>query len=197
MAEGCDYSFSRPDPTCLAAAGKRFVMRYVGHDPRGGKDLTRAEADALIGVGLKIVTIHQPGPASRRLLGGYDWGYADARDAHGQATGAGMPEWGPIMFSLDTDPAGLTTRDWANVKAYLIGAGSVLGNTRVGLYGGFEAIERMCPVPAWWGFQTSAWSAGRWSPLAQIQQYRFNVGLCGGTVDLDRSTDPNYGYWPR
>jgi hypothetical protein len=42
---GIDYSYGRPRPSAIAAAGYSFVCRYLSGNP--AKNLTAAEADAL------------------------------------------------------------------------------------------------------------------------------------------------------
>ena len=80
MAEilGCDFSWSRPSPTCLAGKGIRWAGRYVlSTDP--GKTLTRPEADRLAAAGLAIVSIHQPSGDKGWMLGGFARGQAAAK----------------------------------------------------------------------------------------------------------------------
>jgi hypothetical protein len=78
MAEGVDYSSTRPNPQQLYAAGKRFVVRYGG--PGGDwKHLTAAEAASLTGAGLALVANGEG--AADGLLGGWDVGVLWARSA--------------------------------------------------------------------------------------------------------------------
>jgi hypothetical protein len=81
----------------------------------------------------------------------------------------------------------------------------VLGRERVGVYGGVDAIERLVPDSARWGWQTRAWSVRngvvQWSPKAHIRQFDLGPGgqgfaAFGGFVDLDRSTTTDFGQWP-
>lgn len=190
MTEGVDYSFARPSPSGLRAAGKRFAVRYVG-TPTSGKSLDQTEVRALRAAGVDVVAVYQT-TANFMLT---DDGAVAARRAHDHAVACGMPPDRPIYFALDTDPNGLTPSGWAGVFHFLDGAASVLGRRRVGVYAGFSGIERLCPAAAPWGWQTYAWSGGRWSPKAQLQQYRNGVPLAGGTVDLCRSEAADYGQW--
>ncbi|MGH9248618.1 MAG: glycoside hydrolase domain-containing protein [Acidimicrobiales bacterium] len=192
--EGVDYSFARPDPQCLANRGFRFAGRYVGHDQRGGKDITRAEAIRLHNAGIKVVTIYQPA-AAWLPVGSFDEGFVAARDAEAQAADAGMPADRPIYFVVDSDPASISAARWAAVEDWFVGAGTFLGVGRAGVYGGLATVERLVPTFARWAMQTAAWSAGRWSGKAHIRQHTFNVARCGGNVDLDTATATDFGGW--
>jgi hypothetical protein len=192
--EGVDYSWARPDPTCLFNSGKRFAVRYVGEDDTG-ENITKAEADRLHNAGLKVAVVYQT--TRNFMFGGFDVGYKAAGIAHQQAVAAGMPPTRPIYFALDVDPSGLSVANWQAVAQFLVGAGTQLaGPEQVGVYGGYDAMERLViPAFAKWGWQTYAWSGGRWSGKAHIQQYSNNVTRCGGQVDLDRATIADYGQW--
>ena len=161
MAEiqGCDYSWSRPTATCLAAKGIRWAGRYVlSTDP--GKTLTRAEAARLAVAGLSIVAIHQPSGDKGWMLGGYARGVTAAKDAVKVAAACGMPDDRPITYALDVDPNPLTTAQWNAISATLRGIASVHGVERTGIYGGCKAIDVLMPGWAQWGYQTFAWSGG-------------------------------------
>lgn len=203
--EGVDYAWSRPDPVALAAAGKRFVSRYVGPGSEG-KHLTRAEADALIAAGLAVVSNAEG--AADGALGGFNAGVDHARSAHAMAVQCGMPPDRPIYFSVDFQPT--DTQLKGPVADYLLGAASVLGagNARVGVYGSYKTVA-FCAANglAQWLWQTYAWSSWRdpdgvtrvhWHPAAHVQQY-FNGWSIGGvgSIDLDRATVADFGQWPR
>lgn len=192
MAEGVDYSWTRPNPSCLFDGGRRFVCRYLGDDDTG-ENLTIPERDRLHAAGLKIVLNWQTGKSF--MLGGYDDGLVDANIAKTQARELGQPLDRPIYFSLDVDPNPLSEPQWAQVMDYLLGVHNVLGLARTGVYGGFKAIERLVPAFARWGWQTYAWSGGRWSSKAHLRQYLNGQQLCGGLVDFDRSTAADFGAW--
>jgi hypothetical protein len=191
--QGVDYSYSRPDVNCLRRSGKTFVVRYL--HPSSGKTLGPAEAKRLVNAGLDIVSNYEAQTAGW-MLGGYRRGRAAARDALKVARNCGMPGGRPIYYSLDIDPNSLTGAQWNAVKRCLDAAASVHGHSTVGVYGGFKAIEVLCPTWARWGWQTYAWSGGAWSDKAHIQQYRNGVDLCGGQVDFNRSYVADFGQWP-
>jgi hypothetical protein len=199
VIEGCDYSYDPPSPSGLAAAGKKFVVRY-GALGNAGKFLTAAEVRALTAAGLDIVAnVEETAQAFRGTVAGVR--QAAAGNTFFQALG--MPAHRPLYFSADWDaqPA-----DWPDIDAALKGAASVIGPGRVGVYGGYDTIAHCASAgTAAWFWQTYAWSTWtnpatgqrevRWHPRCHLQQYRNNVALAGGTVDLDRATASDYGQW--
>lgn len=191
--QGCDYSFSKPTPAQLRAAGMRFVIRYIG-TPQSAKNLTRAEADALQAAGLALVSNYEAGNAGW-MQGGYAAGVAAANAAHPDAVRCGMPPTRPIYFSADYN----ATLDQykTQIKPCLEGAGSVLGGPgRVGVYGSVYVVTwAMQDGVADWGWQTYAWSQGQWYPNAQLQQWKNGQPLGSGTVDYDRALVGDYGQW--
>jgi Domain of unknown function (DUF1906) len=190
---GCDYSFARPDPACLARNGIRFAVRYTSIGP-SGKNLSPAEAGRLIAAGLQVVVVFEE--AAGHMLLGRAAGAEAASASWALAHACGMPDDRPHYFALDVDPRGFTAGQWAAVEAYLDGAAGLLGRERVGVYGAYAAIERLCQRFAPWGWQTYAWSAGRVSGKAHLYQYQNGQQLCGGTVDLTRALADDYGGWP-
>lgn len=188
--EGVDYSRDHPSIRGLAAIGKRFACRYVGPGT-ADKHLTPTEATELIQAGLAVVSNAEG--VEDGLLGGWNVGVDWARRAHAHAVRCGMPPDRPIYLSVDFNA---TAAQWPAVAEALRGAASVLGPSRVGVYGGYNTIAWSARdrVARWW-WQTYAWSDERWHPLAHIQQYRNRVSLVGGTVDLDRAMVVDYGQW--
>ena len=197
MVQGCDYGAQRPDPACLFREhGIRFVVRYTSIGPNS-KNMSPAEVRQLLDAGLALVTVFEQ--KEGHMLLGRAAGVEAAKASRDLAAACGMPSGRPHYFALDTDPNPLHDSDWDRIKEYLDGAASVLGRSAVGVYGGFLAIEKLVPTWAPWGWQARAWSGGRWSAKAHLQQYRNEVQLCGSAVDLDR-THPDrsiadYGQW--
>jgi hypothetical protein len=196
VRQGCDYSYARPEPACLAKAGIEFVGRYASQtDP--DRSMSHAEAVSLVEAGLAMVTIYQPkGEKGWMTTGGLDRGRSAAREALAVAEGhCGMPEDRPIYFTLDRDPATMGAAEWAIVADTLDGAAAVLGRARVGLYGAYDAMARFLGKRAAWGYQTSSWSGSQWYPGVHLQQYDHNVSVCGGLIDRVRATADDYGGW--
>ncbi|HEU5218862.1 MAG TPA: DUF1906 domain-containing protein [Gemmatimonadales bacterium] len=190
MIEGVDYSFDHPDAGGLYAVGKRFAGRYIG--PGSGlKMLTRAEADDLAAHGLAIVALVEG--AAQDALSGFATGKLHAELALEYGRGVGMPEGHPYYAAVDFD---VNAEQWPRVQAYFQGFASVVGFNRTGMYGGYQAMVWAArDATARWLFQTYAWSAGRWFPDNNMEQYRNDVSLVGGTVDLCRGITPYFGQW--
>jgi Domain of unknown function (DUF1906) len=199
---GCDYSFSRPDPACLKRAGYGFVFRYLGRDPRGGKDLTRAEADRLVANGLKVAVVCQPRKAFVPTASD-DGGFL-AQQAHADAVACGMPPTRPIYFSVDGDTRGMSGSQWSGILSFFREVNSVISVGRTGGYGAKNTLETLRAaglITYLW--QTIAWSGGVWSPHAHVRQgdttradKGMNVSTCGGTIDINDSVVPDFGQWP-
>jgi Domain of unknown function (DUF1906) len=188
--EGVDYAFSSPSPAGLAAAGKRFAMRYVGPGS-ASKHLTAAERDQIWAAGLSIVLLVEG--ATGDILAGYATGRAHAQSAESARLALGAPAL-PLYFAADRD---MTAANMPAINAYLLGAASVIGASRVGIYGEYDVMRWTHDAgTAAWFFQTYAWSGGAWYPGNHVQQYKNTVSLAGGTVDLCRALLPNFGQWP-
>jgi hypothetical protein len=152
--EGVDFSYDRPGGAALAAAGKRFVVRYI---TGAGKALTAAEIADYHAHGLSIALVFES--TRGRVLGGRPAGIADATQAVAACTALHIPSSTRIYFAVDFDAQ---PDQQPAIDAYLGGAASVLGLARVGVYGGIHVIERCRRKPAASGFwQTYAWSGGR------------------------------------
>lgn len=187
MAEGVDYSFSRPDPAGLVAAGKTFCCRYLSSGS-SSKDLSAAEAARLRAAGLDIVSNWER-DGHQELLAGRASGQTAARQAEQQHRACGGPQTAPIYFSADFDA------QIAQVIEFYRGAVDILGYDRTGCYGGYTIVEGLVGSVVRWGWQTFAWSGGRRSQKAHIYQHTVDVALAGGQVDLDTSLQPNFGQW--
>lgn len=187
---GVDYAWGRPGAAALKRAGAKFACRYLSHDTTG-KNLTRAEADDLSDAGIWLVVVWES--TAKRPLDGRSAGVADARDAAAQAAACGMPAGRPIYFAADWDAA---ASQQGKINAYLDGAASVIGRDRVGLYGGYGPVKRAFDAKKiTYGWQTYAWSGGRWDKRAQLQQYSNDHEINGVGVDYDRAVDSDYGQW--
>jgi hypothetical protein len=187
---GVDYAWGRPGTAALKRAGVKFVCRYLSHDTTG-KNLTRSEADQLSRAGIWIAVVWES--TAKRALSGHAAGVADANAAEKLADACGIPDERPIYFAVDFDA---TAGQQAAINSYLDGAASVLGRSRVGLYGGYYVVKRALDAhKATWAWQTYAWSGGHWDGRAQIQQYSNDHVINGVGVDYDRAVKDDYGQW--
>lgn len=188
VVEGVDYSYSHPSPTALAAAGKKFAVRYGGP----GSDAKQLHADELRELrahGIDIVA-NAEGAAHgyTNTTTGIAW--AKAADAHFKALG--MPADRPIYFSVDWDAG---SADWKGIDAALRGSASVIGAKRVGVYGSYDTVAHCHAAgTAQWLWQTYAWSGGK-RYAAHMYQYKNGVTIGGGDCDLTRGLTPDFGQW--
>jgi hypothetical protein len=156
-----DYSFARPSPSQIKAAGAVGVVRYLSHDRH--KAIDAGELHALLTVGLQVALVWEDG--ARAAAAGYPQGVSDGRDANAQADALNWPDDRPIYFAIDYDVAG----DTATPVNYLRGCAA--GSKRpVRGYGSLEVVEAARGAQFGAGWQTLAWSHGMVSPHAVLIQ---------------------------
>ena len=190
VASGVDYSWGRPRPGVTAGQGYRFACRYLSYDTTG-KNLSAAEAQALIAAGLDIVCVWET--SASEALGGYAVGAQSAGDAQSLAVACGMPSGRPIYFAVDFDA---TPGQQAVLDAYFDGVASVLGRGRTGAYGGYYPIQRLFDGgKIAYGWQTYAWSGGQWDPRAQLRQVQNGITVDGADCDRDEAWAADFGQW--
>lgn len=187
---GIDYAWGHPSTASMKALGVKFACRYLSYDTEG-KTITPAEAQALAAAGIWIVAVWET--SASRAKRGHAAGVSDAREALRQSNALGMLKDRPIYFAVDFD-AGLG--DWPEVREYFRGVNSVIGLGRTGMYGGYDPVR-------WgfdqgvieWGWQTYAWSEGKWDARAELQQYRNGMRVGGKDCDFNRAMTEDYGQW--
>ena len=199
MRHGGDYSWARPDPVALVAAGWTFAIRYISNDRRTmgtpwEKNLDALEALALSRAGLDIVLVWEGVAADRDPLRGYHQGVADARDAVDQAAKLGAPADVVVLFAVDWNAA---AGELPAIGDYFAGVVSVLGPAHTGCYGHTYLLRFLFAakliafgmVP-----MATAWSKGLDEPRAQLRQ---TVGavIGGAAVDLDEALVDDFGQW--
>jgi hypothetical protein len=188
---GIDYSFARPAPAAIRAAGFQFACRYLDPNTTSGKGLGRPEADQLAAAGVWIVANYET--TATWMLGGYAAGEAAATQALPLARAAGMPDGRPIYFSADFDAG---PSQMPLISNCLNGAAAVLGRGAVGIYGGLATVQQaMESGAAPWGWQSLAWSGGAWYPGAQLRQVSVNNLVAGQAVDHDEAMTADFGQW--
>jgi hypothetical protein len=184
---GADYSFARPSASSLQSQGFSFVARYLSHTP--SKDISKAEADALIANGIDVVLNWEA--SGTAVLDGYNQGVADAQAAKAEALAVGQPADRPIYFSIDFDAS---AAEQGTINGYYDGVASVIGRARTGAYGGYSQIKRLFDAgKISWGWQAYAWSYGQWDPRAQFRQ--IENGIDGGQLDKDEAVANDFGQW--
>lgn len=189
MTEGVDYAFTKPSAQALVNADKHFAGRYIGPGT-DDKHLHATERDSLFAHGIDIFLLVEG--AANGALGGFSTGVGHAKSAETARLALGASAL-PLYFAVDFD---VTSLQWPTVRSYLIGAGSVIGKSRVGIYGGIRAMQwASADGVASWFFQTFAWSAGRWFPGNHVEQYENDVTIDGASCDLCRANKVNFGQW--
>ena len=192
--KGIDYAWGGPrtELAALVSQGFSFIARYLSSD--GSKNLTLAEKDLALALGLDIVVVWEN--TASRMLGGFSAGVADARAADAEVNSIGMAGV-PIYFACDFDA---TPGDQSAINAYLDGVASVIGRARTGIYGGYWPVSRaMSAGKALFGWQAFAWSGSPtlWYPGAQLRQVQNDVGVLGFSDDLDVNMAADFGQFPR
>lgn len=183
--EGVDAAWGRPTPEQLVAARKQFIIGYVSRDP--AKNLTAHECTAYLAAGVAVGLVWET--TARRALDGAAAGKVDGTEARRQARALAFPDDHPIFTAVDFQASSAELA--GPVHNYLAAfAGAAGGTARAGVYGGLATVayaldHRLVGV----GWQTYAWSNGRWDPRATVQQYRNGVAIAGHDTDLDRAAD--------
>lgn len=200
--EGVDYSWGRPDPAALVAAGKTFAVRYLayhyysptsGHTyDDAGKGVSAAEIGLLHSHGLDVV-LNFESTAGRAKLGRAA-GIEDAKAASAAVQALKAPAGIPVYFSIDVDT---TSADWPAIEGYFAGVNSVLGLDRTGAYGEASILAHLRSKGLIrWLWQTYAWSGGVTLSGIHLKQYLNGQKIGGAAVDLDRAYVSSFGQWP-
>lgn len=189
METGIDFSFASLSGGQIAAAGFTFVMRYLASS--SGKRITAAQVADYHANNLGIGLVFED--YANQALNGYNQGVADAQEALGQANALGFPGDRPIYFAIDFDEADTPLQN-GDIYAYLDGAAAVIGQSRVGVYGGFYVVKRcMENGKAAWGWQTLAWSGGQVYGPAHL--YQNGGSAFGGGADTNQALKTDFGQW--
>lgn len=208
---GADYAFGPISSSHLRSAGVDWVLRYLCNSPSRGlnsKLLTRGEADELQGGGIDIVSNWQL--EKNDWLGGAWAGREYARRARDAHYAAGGPRGATIVFSIDSDWAGV---DHGACYDYFEAINVEFGGEfRTAAYGGRETLASLasrglvgpdCMQTASWsgarrddsGWPTSAdWLA--WPTMRQmtVDSVR-HVAIGGVSVDLDWALPGCRAFW--
>lgn len=174
----------------LAELGYRFIGRYCPYYGDGGKGLTAAQVTDYHANGLGIIVFVETVAAAHR--GGFEAGVREARMYRAAVAQLGIPEYVVAFFCVDFEP---NADDWDAIAGYQLGAISVLGIERVGIYGNYDVIEFAHARGIASRFvQCVAWSGGRMSSWRDVFQ---DVGpdVAGHHVDHDTAYAEDFGQW--
>lgn len=191
---GIDYAGGRPGGAAIKTAGYGFVCRYLTDGGPGlpGKLLTPVEYRDLQSSGISIVVNFET--TADRMLAGFDAGVQDASGADTVVRALGHPSDRPIYFSADFDA---TPAQQAEIDDYLRGCASVIGASRVGVYGGYWVVKRCLDNhTARWAWQTGAWSGGNIDPRIHIYQRIGYVTVGGIQCDVNEARQADFGQHP-
>jgi hypothetical protein len=194
MTFGLDYSSGRPSHTAMKTAGVTFVCRYIGSQvrkaSRDAKWLSPSEAASLHLDGFAIVAVFET--TAKRAEAGHAAGVTDAHTAIAELAYCGLPADLPVYFAVDYDDV-----VGPNIRGYFDGIKSVLPLSRIGAYGGYKVIHALFEEERiTYGWQTYAWSDGKWDSRNHIEQYSNNHTIGSAGVDYDRAMKEKYGQWP-
>jgi hypothetical protein len=176
-----DYSFARPNPQAIVDAGVRLVVRYISPRRSNAKNLTIAERDRLLGVGLGILLVWEN--VTTDPLGGETLGAVHGALAGQYAEDLGYPRNMPVIIAVDFGAqVGQLPVVWEYVRAF---AGTC--GFPVGVYGS-DSVVTACADVSVLGWQTRAWSYGRRSVHAHVLQ---EIGVVHPSVGELGAVDDN------
>jgi peptidoglycan hydrolase-like protein with peptidoglycan-binding domain len=159
-----DYSFARPDPATIKAAGYSAVMRYLSTSPgqqTNPKDISAPEVLKLHTAGLGIGLVWET--TARRAGAGQAAGQADVAAAELLADRLGYPRVCPIFYAVDFD---------ANpdaVAPYFTGI-KAKARRPIGVYGSARVVEAIHTAGVPYVWQACAWSNGAVSGINHLYQ---------------------------
>lgn len=196
MVKGIDCATKLTATTAagIKAAGYEFAGRYLV--PNSGslawKALTKAEAEAITGAGLRLLTVWET--TADRVKGGMSAGHEDGVRAYQCAKEIGMPTNGVIYFAVDYEAQAFEMRTIAD---YLNAAKAQIGEYGIGVYGSYSVIEAIASqyiCDAYW--QCLAWSYGKKSSHLNVYQGVFGQTVAGVPVDINECPDMDAaGIW--
>lgn len=187
-----DEDWSKVDPQAARALGYTGVIGYVSQDTTG-KNLTRADVDAIHAAGMSVGLVYEYNPKS--ALGGHTQALKDGMAALLSASYLQVPRMVALYAAVDWD---VQPQEMSSVASYLAAYSQLIHNNgfRSGVYGGYN----VCNAPAvrvnvdflW---QTYAWSGGRWAEPLAVRQVRNGVHVAGAVVDQDETSVADWGQW--
>lgn len=189
--KGVDMAWQRLTAAEAKQAGMEFVIGYVSED-NTGKNITTPEITAYRAAGIGVLLVYEYSTSA--YTGGASRGARDASIAVAQARQLGYPTGCVIAFAIDED----VSRNPSVIKGYCDSFDIVLANNGYGsmVYGGIDTVKYCLDNRLVnYGWQTYAWSQGKWDNRAIIRQVSNGVIIAGKNVDLDIALVDNYGAW--
>lgn len=207
----CDFSFDRPDPHALKAAGIDEVIRYA---TGAGKGISRDEFNSYIDAGLAVSLVQEGG--NQPALGGYNAGRVDAYNANAAADAVGysrdswlwyvledpnrlpIAAWQNLLALPAAQREALISWQWAAVEAYMRGVQSIGGRT-AGAYGGLLLLEFVLEL----GLAVGEWPVRSWGGVSarshMVQEWGLppNLAQFANQIDVDTVLIADHGQHPR
>lgn len=200
-----DFSASTPSAKAVKASGYGGAVRYISPARQSwmqAKPATKAQTDQYRAESLSQAFVWQYGGSeSPDTLRGFKGGVEDAKAANDNLIKAGCAGY-PVFFAVDFNA---TLAQWnSTIVEYFKGAASVLGVSRVGIYGHSRIIAWAVEDGAigragskYLAWQTKAWSNGERAPEAVLYQGTVNVtGPEGIQVDVNDVLNDYWGQGP-
>ena len=167
----------------LKLMGYDYALRYLV--PQNySKAMTKAEMQGILGSGMMLGFCWET--TASRAKSGTTAGMADGESARKLALDMGIPSNAVIYFAVDYDAP---KNDYNAISAYMVAAQMAVRPYRMGIYGKYDIVEHFHTLgvgDAFW--QCVAWSGGKWSEHATIQQREWNVSTGVVTVDNNYCT---------
>ncbi len=196
MSQVVDYSWARPNPAAIAAAGYIGAVRYLATDDpaNAGKILRQPELAALHAAGLAVAVVWET--TANRAGEGYAPGAGDAQAADRMADTLGWPADRPIYYAVDFQASP------GQVDAYFQGVASA-ARRPWGVYGHYGIIEAYAGRTRYL-WQCAAWSGQGAGTGGSIDGRRLSahavlyqrVGyVLGDTCDANDVLAPDWGGW--
>lgn len=165
----------------LKSAGVQYVGRYLGSS---WKSTSKKETEVLIQTGLKMVSIWETNPTSKKYFT-KNQGMEDGREASSYAKLIGQEAGSAIYFAVDFDAQ---PSDMDAILSYFLGVRQGMNQCsfKVGVYGSYDVLNLLhSHAAADYYWQTAAWSRGKTVDFIDILQYGFNQKMAGIQVDYD------------
>lgn len=184
VAEGCDASSDRPSPEDILAAGRSFIVVYVGAFDGDTRAVTKAEVDNYLAKGVDVAFVYEGSGKDATSLQN---GVGDATYAQGRLALLGYPD-ALCRFSVDEQFA-------PDPVDYFKGVESVRGHNLTSAYGSLDVLEQLqaagLGVLPW---LTDAWLNGRAIPAwVALNQYLNTQTIGGHQVDYDHALVADFG----
>ena len=191
MAQAVDFSFSRPAPAAIKAAGCAGVLRYICAEL--AKRITVAEHLTYRAAGIPVALVYEDGAGD--FAGGANAGAAKAVIAAPQLVALAWPKDRPVYAAIDENlPVALYQLAYEGIHAFA----SALGRPDA-IYGprpfGYWAWKTH-GVEYFWELGSSSFNDGPEPPSKRLQQLVGGSPIGGASVDYNTVLAEDWGQFP-